>query len=460
MSVPPWLWGLIACVAWLLGGLLSTLQNCLYASGRGMLEQIAQRHNRPRGMQRVEAILDDIEGHVTAIALPRIVLNLLCVVATVLWIRDLRGSGSTDVVDVLAGILTAAVFIWLASMAVPLSIAEHAAERTVYAWASPIRLWHTVMAPFRHVFGFTNEVVRRLAGGTQRTPQDELELELAAVMEEHHGEGNIDETERDMIEAVVEFRTTTVEQIMTPRTEVEAFEYSDDLEKVKRLIEEKGHSRIPVYEENLDHLVGMLYAKDLLRWMVSDAAQRGDPFVLRDLLRPVTFVPETKTVRELLSELLAAKVHIAVVIDEYGGTSGLVTIEDIIEEVFGEIQDEYDPVDENEGTVIIDLAAREAVIDARCPIHEANDRIEDLGIELPESDDYDTVGGFVVVTLGRIPQPGESLTQEGVLVRVLEAEPNRVVRVAVRAATDEDRTRAAEPQSADAPEPEPAARDR
>jgi CBS domain containing-hemolysin-like protein len=262
-----------------------------------------------------------------------------------------------------------------------------------------------------------------------------LEAELLDVVEEHEFEGDIDESEREMLEAVVSFRRLTVEEVMTPRTDIQAIEYTDDLEKVKKLVDDRGHSRIPVYEENLDKIVGILYAKDLLRWIIhrSDSGAQK-PFVLREILREAMFVPETKTVRELLTELLARQVHIALVADEYGGTSGLVTIEDIIEEIFGEILDEYEEPEDVHGAVMLDEAARAAEIDARVRIDEANDELEAVELELPESDDYDTVGGFVVSTLGRIPAAGESLRAGAVLVEVLEAEPTRVVRVRVTAA--------------------------
>ena len=171
----------------------------------------------------------------------------------------------------------------------------------------------------------------------------------------------------------------------------------------------------------------MLYSKDLLHHMIAAEEHRGEGFVLRPLLRPVIFVPETKTVRELLAEMLQKRVHVAMVADEYGGTSGLVTFEDIVEEIFGEIQDEYEQPTENDApSVDLDPEAATAGVDARLRISDANDRLEPIGIRLPESEDYDTVGGLVVVTLGRIPTPGECVRLDGVSLTVLQAEPTRV----------------------------------
>ncbi|MEM0982452.1 MAG: transporter associated domain-containing protein, partial [Planctomycetota bacterium] len=177
------------------------------------------------------------------------------------------------------------------------------------------------------------------------------------------------------------------------------------------------------------------YAKDLLKWLVSERAER-EAFSLKEVLRPATFVPETKTVRELLAELLEQKVHIAFATDEYGGTAGIVTIEDIVEEVFGEIRDEYDREEHDDDRVQIDEVTGTAEIDARAEIDDANDALESIGLELPEHDDYDTVGGFVVTTMGKIPEAGEELRQDGLLVEVLEAEPTRVTRVRVTRASE------------------------
>lgn len=245
----------------------------------------------------------------------------------------------------------------------------------------------------------------------------------------------MDDREQEMIEAVVTLRDKTVAQVMTPRTEIEAMELSNDLSTVTATIRSIGHSRIPVYEDNLDHIAGVFYVKDLMKWLAGEGSRTGKPFNLKALLRPAIFVPETKTVRELLPELLSKRVHIALVADEYGGTSGLVTIEDIIEEVFGDIQDEYENVEDQQTEVKIDTAKRSAEIDARAYISDVNDALLPLGLELPASEDYDTVGGFVTVTLGRIPGAGEAFHHDGMEIRVLEAEPTRVMKVEVLGGT-------------------------
>ncbi len=425
------LWFVIALAALILGAVLASVSHSLRHMSRSRLETLAERAGNPRIRARVEAILEDTEGHEAVVALPRVTCHLISVVTAVLWIAALTGAVDPTWVERVVGLAIASVMVWLLGVVIPYSIAMHAGERTVISASRSLRAWYILLRPARGLVDFLDEVVRRLAGSEARDEHEEIEAELLSVVEEGERGGRLDETERDMIEAVVEFRSTTAEQIMTPRTEVDAFEYSDDRDEVMRFIDEHGHSRVPVYEESLDKIVGILYAKDLLRWILHYEGN-GKAFCLRDILRPATFVPETKTVRELLTELLAAKVHIAMVADEYGGTAGLVTIEDIVEEVFGEIQDEYEDEDDIH-EIDVDAEARSAEIDARFHIDDANDELEEIEIELPESDAYDTVGGFVVVALGRIPEAGEKFTHEGLSLTILEAEPTRVVRVRVEA---------------------------
>ena len=435
----------IGLVALVLGALLSALYQSLRDYSGARLEELAAKTGSPAASRRAVAINDDALGHGAAVALPRIVCNLVVAAAAVLWTAELAGATSPSLMQVawwqiVTALLGVSLLIWVFGLVVPVSIAEHAAERTILAMSPLLRGAYAAVAPMRIVLVFFDELVRRLVGNARRTDAEEIEEELRHVVEEAERGGHVDETERDMIESVVELRHTTVEQIMTPRTEVQALEYTDDLNEVKQLIDERGHSRVPVYEDNLDHVIGILYAKDLLRFMIAANGDAHETFVLRDIVRPATFVPETKTVRELLTELLAAQVHVAMVADEYGGTAGLVTIEDIVEEIFGEIRDEYEPALE-QGEVELFEGERAADIDARAHIDDANDRLEPLGVSLPEGDDYDTVGGFVITTLGRIPEAGESLDHEGLRLTVTEAEPTRVKRVRLElvAAREESR---------------------
>lgn len=231
-----------------------------------------------------------------------------------------------------------------------------------------------------------------------------------------------------MIESVIEFTDTLVEKIMTPRTAIVALPKHANLETVLETIRTKGHSRIPVYDRTIDTILGVLYAKDLLQ------REEGAAFDLTAVMRKALFIPESKPVRELLHEFQEQKVHIALVLDEYGGTAGLVTIEDILEELVGEIRDEYDPADPAVLTRINDHTAE---IDARMRIDELNDQLK---IELPESENYETIGGFVFSRMGRIPKVGERCDDENVAIEVIAAEPRRIkrLRLTITPATEID----------------------
>lgn len=427
MNAMAWFW--IAMGALGLSAVFSTLHLSLRAASRVVLDELIEHAPATARARRLGAIIEHPDEHAQSVALIRLACSLVVVIALVRWLAAMSGTDTAGLAQITGGVVLATVLLWLVAIVVPMAIARHAGAKTVAFWSWLIAATHTVLRPLLGVARFFDEVVRRLAGTSEADASETLDAELLNAVDLSERTGHIDETARDMIEAVVEFRSTTVEEIMTPRTEINALEYTDDLATVRRFVREVGHSRIPVYRDNLDHIEGILYAKDLLHWMAQD--EPGD-FSLVAILRPATYIPETKTVRELLAELIAQRVHIAIAADEYGGTAGLVTIEDMVEEIFGEIEDEYEQDDDDRPSVDIDPQQAAAQIDARKHIDDANDAIAAIGIELPESDDYDTVGGFVATTMGRIPAVGETLTLDGLVVTVLEAEQTRVLRIRVQ----------------------------
>jgi magnesium and cobalt exporter, CNNM family len=436
-------WWLIAGLALAsLAGIFASLVLSLHTLSRMRIASLLQDLEHDQAEQRVRAILDDVPGHAAALAFIRQLLRYATGLSFVFWASGMRAEQSPSITSIIIGLLIAAGVLWIISTLIPMGIALHAGEAAVIRLSLLIRALHILFVPVLPLWRFINEVVRRLAGNTQDAADNAIS-DLRSIVEDTQVEGKLDEAERDMLEAVVEFRSTSVEQIMTPRTEINALEYTDDLAEVQRFVDEHGHSRHPVYSENLDHIEGMLYAKDLLKWIIHHG-NNGKPFVLSEILREPTFVPETKTVRELLTGLLADQVHIAIILDEYGGTSGLVTVEDIVEEIFGEIQDEYEDPEQNASAIILDEENKSAQIDARTEIDDANDQLEPIGITLPESDDYDTVGGFVNTALGRIPAQGESFEHESLRFEILEAEPTRVLRLEVSAVQSQDPTQQAE----------------
>ncbi|MEO0511555.1 MAG: hemolysin family protein [Planctomycetota bacterium] len=436
------------------GGLFGAVHHSLRDLSRKRIEDLVSSRNGsgPDALVRsgLDEVLSDPVGHALAAALPRLACESGAAVLGVFAVAALRAGGLAGVggaVDAGAGpaglyvtVVDAAVgsglmlgLGWVLTLALPLAISEHVGERLVLATVPLLRVLHTLAWPVRQVLGLFDEMVRRLAGEAEMSEAEELREDLLDVVTEGELGGQLDDAERGLIEAAVRFREIDAERIMTPRTEIMAIEYTDDLEAVKARVVEIGHSRIPVYRESLDGVAGVLYAKDLLGYLAREDAGAG--FELSELLREAVFVPESKSVRDLLSELIAKGVHLAMVADEYGGTSGLVTMEDIIEEAFGEIRDEYDE-DELEAPPLIEIDAsgERADAEAKVTIHEANAALRSLGLELPESEEYDTVGGLVVTELGRIPEAGERVELDGgVLISVLESESTRVLRARIEA---------------------------
>ncbi|MCZ6698834.1 MAG: hemolysin family protein, partial [Planctomycetota bacterium] len=249
---------------------------------------------------------------------------------------------------------------------------------------------------------------------------EQMEREILDAVSEAETVGAVDPNERNMIRSVMDMDERTVGEILTPRTEMQGIEVGADYERARRLVVEAGRSRMPVFEETLDKIVGVLYAKDLLN--VEDVAG----YSTRELMRKVVFVPETKDVHSLLREFQANRVHIAIVVDEYGGTAGLVTIEDILEELVGEITDEHD--EDPAAPLVSRVDETTTEIDARLRVDEVNNK---LGISLPIEEAYDTIGGFVYSRMGRIPAAGEGFVEDDVRVEVVDVDERRIKRLRI-----------------------------
>ena len=322
---------------------------------------------------------------------------------------------------VLGSFAVAALLIWFFTSVVSSAVARYAAAGLLSGMLPTLRLLDVALRPLTKPAEIVDEAVKRLVGAN--LVEDEAEEDLLRSIEDTERQGGIDATSAQMMENVVEFSDTLVGSIMTPRTAIEGIEYTDDLAAIRGFIHDDGHSRVPVYEESLDHVVGVLYVKDLVRWV---GAAAGD-FKLRPLLREPIRVPESKRVSELLRDFQRGKVHMAIVVDEYGGTAGLVTIEDVLEEIVGEIRDEHDAPEASEpGFREVSAGVLEA--DGRCPVADLNARLE---VHLPEDEGFDTIAGFVLSRLGRVPEVGATVEGGGARVKVLAAGATAISRVSV-----------------------------
>jgi putative hemolysin len=249
-------------------------------------------------------------------------------------------------------------------------------------------------------------------------PADDAE-ELLDLAEMKNGAGTMDAEEREMIRGIMALEDTTAREIMVPRTDIVAVASDVSFDELARLIVEQGYSRIPVYENTIDNVIGVVHAREVLGALANSAK----PVDVRSLARPAYFVPESKRVDELLAEMRRNKLSIAIVVDEYGGTAGLVTVEDMLEEIVGEIVDEFDRDEES----IHRISDNEAILDARVGI----DELEELfGVKVEEGD-FDSVGGFILSHLGKMPTAGEEVRVDGLVVRILAVSGRRIKRVRV-----------------------------
>ena len=321
-------------------------------------------------------------------------------------------------------VLTVTFFLALPALAVIQAVPRLVVSRNPEKWV-------TYLDPFvdliRLLFHLPSAVLdlparallrwRRL-GAEATEPLDEPE-ELLRVLEMEESAGLIDENERKMIRRVMALEDTTAREIMVPRIDIVAAPSDSSFEEIAKAIVERPYSRIPIFDDTIDNIVGVVYAREVLGYL----ANSDKPADIKAVARPPYFVPESKKVDELLTEMRRNKLSIAIVVDEYGGTAGLVTIEDLIEEIVGEIADEFDVEEEP----IHRVSDSEAILDARVSI----DALQELfGVEVEEGD-FDTVGGFVFNHLGKMPSVGEEIRVDGLVVRVLSVSGRRIKRLRV-----------------------------
>jgi len=358
----------------------------------------------------------------------RIIFNVCILFALLRLVAGLNGG--FDLRGSLVAFVLALLLYLIFDVAIPGAWAKYKGEKILVHTYGLLLVFSVLAYPIPLILKAHDIIVRRLAGvveTSQEDVQEEKQEEFLNVVEQGKMEGVVDEEEQEMIENVLELDETEVDKIMTPRTDVIAVEADANFEAILKIIKNAGHSRIPVYEENIDNIIGLIYAKDLLAEFGKDI----EKFKLRDKLREAYFVPETKSLRQLLHEFQNQKLHIAIVLDEYGGTAGIITIEDIIEEVMGEITDEYDAEPPPENILRIDDSTVE--VDARVHIDDIN---EELEIELPEDEDYDTIGGFVFSHLGYIPVADETFEYERLKFTITDVESRKINRIKIQMLKD------------------------
>jgi CBS domain containing-hemolysin-like protein len=375
-------------------GLVSSIDAALAVSSRSDLLNIAEQAKRPKALTR---IADDIDTHANALAFIRVVTEttaaVLAVVAFSLFFQNIWWAMLAAAV-----LMIGLTFVLVGSS--PRAYGRHHADKVMRRFAPIVRCSRVALGPIAQgLVMFGNRVTPGLGRSTFTS-----EEQLLSLVDEAASNDLIEEDDRSLIHSVFDFTDRFVRAVMVPRTEMVTVDAAATMNEAMALFLERGVSRMPVVDDSADDVVGVLYLKDLVQFAYrDDSAWRGE--AIRPISRPATFVPESMRAETLLQQMKRDAVHVCLVVDEHGGISGLVTLEDLIEELVGEIADEYDHV----STEIVELAPGSYRVSSRLPLDEVGDL---FGLDL-EDDDVDSIGGLLGKALGQIPQPGATASVLG-----------------------------------------------
>jgi CBS domain containing-hemolysin-like protein len=424
-DLSPLLW---IAVALLLASIFATLRLALRHS---VPERVLSRINEESKRDALQPLLERAGPLATSAGVLKLTADF--VFAALVLEAFLDASGFT-LPNALKALAIGVPSLLLATEAVPTAVAKRWGDGLLIHILRPFHVMQLPLRPVVIALEALQLALQRLFGLPDSTVDSRQIVEsLREVIEDAEVSGGLDETERELIENVMEFRDVDVAAVMTPRTEIHGLEVDDDLLTVARKVTECGHSRMPVYEDSLDTILGTVSARDVVQVVAQDGLEAGTTLDLRAVLRPAYFVPETKHISELLAEFRHEKTKIAVVLDEYGGTAGLVTLADITGEIVGDVLDEFD---EDEAPVFQRHEDGSVEIEASLHVSEVN---EELDTGIPDTEDFETLGGFVLAELGHFPKQGESFERDGFAYTVTDASDRRVLRVRVLSVESPDR---------------------
>lgn len=390
------------------------------------VRRAALKEQAERGEKRARRILALTENLPKLTTTKQILLMLirfaLVAVATVNLADAIRAQGSalftTPGVGYAAVLVPIALITYLIGEVVPMALGQAYADQLAPTVTPLLRVLIFIFSPLVLLFTNISRTLSRIAGA-EDYGKAVTEQEIMTLVDVGQQGGAIENNEKEMIYSVLQFGETLAREVMIPRPDISAIEIDQPLSEAIKIFLESGHSRIPVFDTEIDNVKGLLYAKDLLK-LIADGGSMQKP--IREVMRASYFVPETKRADTLFKEMQERKVHLAVVVDEYGGTAGLVTIEDLIEEIVGDIKDEYDLNEEAEYT---QLGVDEYVVDGGMNLEDLS---ELLDVEL-ENDDNDSIGGYVYSKLGHVPEIGETIEEPSLLMRVDAVENRRIRKV-------------------------------
>ncbi len=397
---------LLACAAVYLGAIEAAFSALMRLS----LRLVAERSGRPGALG---AYLDD---PLLLFVPVRLLLGLVTGLATALIARGVGVESAHKVPLVLAGV---AAFVVVCELLLPLVIVGRDPERVLELLLPTFTPVARTLGPVTRMIARSVSTSTRAAAAMQEDGEDEANEVAKAYIDTAEHEGIIEGEERRLLQSIVDFGDTLVREVMTPRPDIVAIREDATIGELRALFREQEYSRFPVYRESLDNIAGFVFIKDLVA--VGPGATDGSP--IRPLIRPPVVVPETKRVPELLKQFQRQQTQIAIVVDEYGGTAGLVTIEDLLEEIVGEIRDEYDV----ESEPIVEEGNGSFLFSGKVNIDELAQRLH-VAIE---REGFETVGGYLMHHIGRVPAVGEAFEFDGLRAEVLDAERRRINRVRV-----------------------------
>ncbi len=352
--------------------------------------------------------------------------SALAGVASVKYLQPLIASipgleRSAESISVVIVVLILTFLMLVLGELVPKSLGLRHSDRIALKISGVIELLSRVLRyPIRSLVFASNIILKPLHDRTSFSETKISEEEFKLLLEEGTKTGIIDKTEHELISSIFQFTDTIAKEVMVPRPDVVAIDINTKRDDLIRTVTEQGYSRLPVYRETLDNIVGVVYTKDLLTLL-----EHRDLIILQDVIRPVLFVPSTKKISQLLRELQSKKLHIAIVIDEFGTVDGIITMEDILEEIVGEIHDEYD----EEVKEVEPAVDGSAIVDARITIDDFNRK---FGTQIPEDADYESMSGFIMKILGKIPEMNEEVKYDGISFVVTKKSQRRIWQLKVK----------------------------
>jgi len=418
-----------------LSGFFSGSETALMAVGKLRLRQLTEGKDEKKLSKTVRRFIEKPNRMLTAVLVMNNLVNILAsAVATLLALRLLPETSEGIAAALVTGIMTFLVLVF--GEITPKIHARENPEKVFMRVVPVIAVFTAILEPIlKFLLSISNAFIVLLGGRKVSDTPFITEDEIVLAVDTGHQEGVLQPDESKIMKRALVLKDISVNEIMTPRVEIEALDENAPLLKLLRIIENEGYSRIPVYRQSIDRIVGVCFAKDLLKFMSersnTESILSNTP--VKEIMRPAFFVPETKKLDDLLKEFIEEKNHLAVVIDEYGGTAGLISMEDIIEELTGEILDEYDLDSE---ITIERVNDNEYIVDGITPI---NDIERELDKDFPDTD-FETVGGFLLEVLERFPAVGETLRVDGFTFEILAAGKNKIEKVRLRIDREEAET--------------------